>query len=507
MTNIAARTPRQESTSSGSETSPPTEPSVQTAEQALRSFVAEHRASRTGLPGELERFERRVMELGTAVVRANLAEEMSASDVTAEAIVIEGKTLRRVLLSKQHYQTSAGVVGVDRWLFKNRTDPESRSVSPLDLKLGIVDGFWTAAAAKQGAWVVSQMTPGKAEDLFARAGAMHPPSSSLDCLPKELSERWEAGREAFEAQLRASLEIPENAVTVAVSIDGVMAPMEGTKPVEKRQEAARKGRICKGPVGYREFSVATLSFCDAKGDALSAVRFGRAPELKKLTLKGQVLAEVMSALQKRPDLRVVKIADGGGDNWELLGELCADRENTDGCLDFFHATEHLHTAMTAAYGEATLSCRHRYEEHRDTLRHDLDGAKKVIRALAYLAKSHPKKPVIKRELAYFRKNRHLMGYAAMKEAGLPIGSGMARSRVQEPCHAEAQAVGDALGHGGIPGRPHAARLGPVRSIRRSLGPACRVVPVRGARVGACDPDPGRVTMRFAPWHVAVLLPG
>lgn len=424
MTNIAARLPRRESTTSGSETGSPTEPSVESAEQALHSFVEQHRANRTGLPGEFERFERRVMELGTAVVRANLAEEMSAQDVTAEAIEIEGKTLRRVLRSKQQYQTSAGVVGVERWLFKDRTDPEARSVAPLDLRLGVVDGFWTAAAAKQGAWVVSQMTPGKAEDLFARAGTMHPSKSSLDRLPKELSERWEAGREAFETQLRASLEIPENAVTVAVSIDGVMAPMEGTKPVEKRQAAARKGRICKGPVGYREFGVATLSFCDAKGDALSAVRFGRAPESKKLTLKGQVLAEVMSALERRPDLRVVKIADGGGDNWEFLGELCAERKNTDGCLDFFHATEHLHAAMTAAYGEATLSCRHRYEEHRDTLRDDLDGAKKVIRALAYLVKSHPKKTALVRELAYFRKNRHLMRYAAMKEAGLPIGSGM-----------------------------------------------------------------------------------
>jgi hypothetical protein len=424
MTTIAARTPRRESTSSGTEAPGATEPSVESAEQTLRSFVAEHRASRTGLPGEFERFERRVMELGVGVVRATLAEEMAAQDVAAEAIVVKGKTLRRVLRSKQQYQTIAGVVGVERWLFKDRSDPESRSVSPLDMKLGIVDGFWTPEAAKQGAWVVSQMTPGKAEELFSRAGTMRPSKSSLDRLPKELSERWEERREAFEEQLRASLEIPESAVTVAVSIDGVMAPMEGTKPVEKRQEAARRGRVCKGPVGYRELGVATLSFCDAKGDALAAVRFGRAPESKKVTLKGQMLAEVMSALRKRPDLRVVKIADGGGDNWEFLGELCADREGTDGCLDFFHATEHLHTAMTAAYGEATLACRHRYEEHRHTLRHDPDGAKKVIRALAYLAKSHPGKSVLKRELAYFRKNRHLMGYAAMKQAGLPIGSGM-----------------------------------------------------------------------------------
>jgi hypothetical protein len=54
---------------------------------------------------------------------------------------------------------------------------------------------------------------------------MTPSKSSLDRLPKQLSERWEAERERFEAALRAEETVPPEAITMAVSLDGVMVPM------------------------------------------------------------------------------------------------------------------------------------------------------------------------------------------------------------------------------------------------------------------------------------------
>ena len=48
----------------------------------------------------------------------------------------------------------------------------------------------------------------------------------------------------------------------------------------------------------------------------------RMPEANKATLKRQLTAEVMGALIQRPDLRVVKVADGAPDNWSYLGESC-----------------------------------------------------------------------------------------------------------------------------------------------------------------------------------------
>jgi hypothetical protein len=55
---------------------------------------------------------------------------------------------------------------------------------------------------------------------------MNPSKSSLDRLPKQLSRCWEAERERFEAALRGEETVPPEAVTVAVSLDGVMVPMK-----------------------------------------------------------------------------------------------------------------------------------------------------------------------------------------------------------------------------------------------------------------------------------------
>ena len=57
------------------------------------------------------------------------------------------------------------------------------------------------------------------------------------------------------------------------------------------------------------------------------------------------------------------------------------------------------------------------------MRHDLDGAHKVIRALAFQRDEHPHSKVIKKELKYFRKHRHRMNYAEVATRGLPIGTG------------------------------------------------------------------------------------
>jgi hypothetical protein len=228
--------------------------------------------------------------------------------------------------------TAAGEVVVERWLYKDRSDEDAHAVAPLERRLGIID-FWTPRAAKQALWVVSQLVPTKAEELFEKVGNMEPSKSSLDRLPRKLSKRWEADREQLEATLRGSLVIPDEAVTVAVSLDGVLAPMENTDPVATRRRAAEKGRLCNGPVGYKEIGCATLSFCDAKGDMLAAIRIARAPEPKKIGLKASLAAELAAVLRLREDLHVVKVADGGSDNWEFLSETLPEG---DEALDFFH---------------------------------------------------------------------------------------------------------------------------------------------------------------------------
>lgn len=394
---------------------------LERALSGVKEFVQDHRRHMK-VPGKnFEAFEAELHRRVTEIEREVLSEEMALADVDAEAIVIAGTTYRRVLRAEETYMTSAGEVRVMRTLYKDRSDEGARALTPMELRTGVIGGFWTPHAAKQAAWVVAQMTPKLGEELFERVGNMTPSKSTLDRLPKTLAERWDEDRMGHEEALRETMVVPARAVSVAVSIDGVLAPMKDTDPVGTRARTAERGQIAKGPAGYREIGCATLSFCDADGDLISAVRMARMPEPKKATVKKALTAELAVALTARPDLQVVKVADGAHDNWVFLSHLLPKGIEA---IDFFHAVEHLNAAIAAVYGDGSVEARRRLADLRHVLLEDPDGIAKVIRSLDYLRRAHPRSERVATELAYFRKNRRRMRYAEMRAAGLPVGSGV-----------------------------------------------------------------------------------
>ena len=387
----------------------------------LRAMLEDARM-RERQPGEsFEAFEQRLHRQLQEVERELLSEDFARADVDAEGIVVEGTSFRRVLRAEQTYMTAAGPISVARTLYKDRSDEGERAIVPMELKLGIVGGFWTPTAARQAAWLVSQMTPQTAEELCARMGNMAPSKSSLDRLPKELAERWDEDAKGFEAALRDAMMVPDEAVTVMASLDGVLAPMKDGNAVGKKAATAARGQIAKGPAGYKEVGCATLSFCDKEGKALAVVRMARMPEPHKRSLKQARKAELAAALAKRPDLQLVKAADGANDNWTFLHK---DLPPAPEVVDFFHAAEHLNAAVATAYGDGTVEARRRFADLRHVLLEEHGGVDKVIRSLQYLRDKHPRRERLATELAYFRKRRKRMQYAEMKEKGLPIGTGV-----------------------------------------------------------------------------------
>jgi hypothetical protein len=290
----------------------------------------------------------------------------------------------------------------------------------MELRAGVVEGFWTPLAARQATWSVAHLTPQESEEMFALLGGMNPSRSILDRLPKQLSERWEADRRRFETRLREVEQVPKEATIVAVSLDGVMLPMKDGERRAKRKRAAAEEKHLRGPFGHKEVGCATLIFYDRFGERLRTVRQARMPESKKATLKEMLSQELSKILEERPDLKLVKIADGARDNWTYLDALPRGWD----VVDFFHAAEHLHAAIAAAYGETSLKCRFQFEKLRHVLRHDPKGVEKVIRALVYQRDCHPRSKKIAAELRYFRRNRHRMAYAKLGRKKMPIGSGV-----------------------------------------------------------------------------------
>jgi hypothetical protein len=381
----------------------------------LQAFIAERRSLKEPC-GDMECFERELHEYVVAVEREGLAEELARLDVDLPAVTIEGEVYRQVVRCEETYTSAAGPVRVMRSLYRRLGEGE-RTLCPLELRAGIVEGRWTPLAARQAAFVVAHLTPQEGEDLFRELGNMSPSKSSLDRLPKQLSERWEAERERFEAALRTEETVPPEAVTVAVSLDGVMVPMKDGGRTQKRQDAKAQGKHTCGPAGYQEVGCGTLSFYDAEGGRLSTVRLARMPEKHKATLKDTLSEEIAAVLEQRPALTLVKLADGAKDNWTYLGAVLPQGIET---LDFYHACEHRKAAFDAAYGDNSAKSKAQFEKYRHLLRDEADGVEKVIRALCHLRDTHP----LSTELAYFRRHRHRMRYAQAQAQNLPIGSGV-----------------------------------------------------------------------------------
>ena len=384
----------------------------------LHDFLSRRRQATEQLE-DFEPIEQELHRLFVAAEREAIGRELSRFDRDVPHIEIDAERYDQVLRCETTYNSAAGPVRVERSLYRHPSG--GRAVCPLELNAGIIERYWTPLAAKQASWAVAHLTPKESEELFERLGNMAPSKSSLDRLPKALSAHWESHRVPFEATLRDDESVPPEAVSIGVSLDGVMAPMKDGNRQGKRERAKAQGKSPSGPAGSQEVGCGTISYYDRDGERLATRRMARMPETHKVTLKSQLTAEVMGALIQRPDLKVVKLADGAADNWSYLsGTLLFGDE----CLDFYHASEHLSDALAAAYGESTPKYRERFDTLREVLRDDPQGVDKVIRALCRLRRRYPRRQRIHKAIAYFRQHRHRMPYARLRAQNLPIGSGV-----------------------------------------------------------------------------------
>ena len=147
--------------------------------QALDSVreyqVIQRQRWQDGRPLELETFERELHAHVMDLERELLAEELARYDVDVPEVEIEGVTYRRALESTETYLSAAGPVTVERHLYRP-AGRSSKSICPLELRAGIVDGLCTPRAARLCTYALAQLTSCEAEAFFAEIGNMTPMS-------------------------------------------------------------------------------------------------------------------------------------------------------------------------------------------------------------------------------------------------------------------------------------------------------------------------------------------
>ena len=321
-------------------------------------------------------------------------------DDGARRIERDGLSWFRVAETPKTIMTTLGPVTFRRARY--RTGACGRSVVPVDESLGLIDDYLTRPAAQLGLMMMGHCTAREAEEFFAKMGVLTLSVSTLQRLTLSMHERWEDAAPQTRDTVYGAEDIPSDAVSASVSLDGIMVGM-------------RAGEDGRTDACWREASCGTISFHDAAGKRLRTLYFGRMPESGKVTLKAHLATMVAHIRRVRPEIRIGAVADAAADNWTFLQSLSPETE----AVDFWHACEHLRVASDQAVAP------HWFEKHREILRTDPHGVTRVIRALRYLRDSEQgNRAEIERELAFFRKHRHRMRYHALKEQGVAIGSGV-----------------------------------------------------------------------------------
>lgn len=398
------------------------------AVQQLRHFVRERAlAWQRGTP-DFEPFERELHEQVMTLERELIAAELARYDVSAEQLEVAGEVYHPVLCASETYLSAAGPVWVARHLYRP-AGRNAKSICPLELRVGIVSGYWTPRAARLGGFVMAHLTPGEAEALFEEVGAMQPSRSTLDRLPRELSAHWEAHRPAWEAALREQETVPREAAGVALSVDGVMVALKA-QAERRAAKRAEPGKHASGPAGHREVGCGTLSLYDREGERLQTLRYARMPESKKVTLQHQIEAETQAICALRPNLQRVHLADGADGNWRLLAEteiaLGVSPDAWVEIVDFYHACDHLKNGCNAIWGESTPRSQAEFVRLQTLLQDEDGGADRIIRSFKHHASRARgnRQRRIQAELTYFRNQRARMNYADYQRQRLPIASGV-----------------------------------------------------------------------------------
>lgn len=381
-------------------------------------------------PGSFEAYEQQLAERIRAFECEIKAAELKRHDVDARVIVVNGQQYNKCLEEEpKTYASASGPLTVARNLF--RPSGGGKSVCPMELRAGIVGGFFTPVVARQVAFLMGHLTSEATAEAFRQFGVQGPSSSSCDRLPKVISEVWERNRELWESALRQQETVAVEAVVLAASLDGVMVPDKQAQREAKREREAKKKDLSKpsgGPAGYREVGCGTVSLFDSEGKRLDTIRYGRAPEYKKKTLTEQLDAEVASIVAVRPGLRLVALADGAEENWRYFSSPQWD--DATKIVDIGHGCDHLKAAMSARYGAKSVRGRAEYEKYKTILKEEYDGVDVVIAELRRLerglrgARNKKRRDAVKRERKFFQNQRERMAYAHYKELGLPIGSGI-----------------------------------------------------------------------------------
>lgn len=339
---------------------------------------------------------------------------------------LERQEYRRRPKSRNAIGTLFGEIELRRYLYE-ATEAGERSLFPLELQLGIEAGLATPALAERvGSW-----------------SAEHEQAQVLRLLKDEHGVAWSVSSlRKVAAALRDGLVPHREAAQVAQVLEWLHEAESSRGRHRPVLAAGRDGvHVPLRAEGYHEGATATVSVHDRRGRRLGTVYLGQMPESGQGTLSAQLTALLTKVLvawhalgQKAP--RLAYVTDAGHHPKDYL--LRVLRRLADPwrpgqklawhwVLDFWHACGYVHQLAEGLFGEGA-NAGFWFRKWRHWLRDRHQGLAQVLRSAMwhYNHRQQTKagKQLFWKAYRYLRKHAVWMTYAAYRQRGLPIGSGV-----------------------------------------------------------------------------------
>jgi hypothetical protein len=451
------------------------ETAVAKAERALAEFRQELMAIAPDAV-DLLAIEGRVLELARAWGAAAMAQAMKRADTEAPEVIVRGERWGNRRTQKHTYETMFGDVVVERSTYQKGGG--GRVAIPMELRLGIVEGRYTPRMGRILTKAVALMPEAEAEDFLREVGVATVSKSTLHRIPRSIAARYETRREVIEDAIRQRDPIPQTAVTVQVSLDGVMVPQDGeyARPRGRKTRSPQPARHEKryGPVGgddppadkdesfgrsWHEGGVGTIAYFDAEGTRLKTTYLGRMPEPHKATLVAQLEQELRSVVADSPAINVQFASDGAAVQWNALNAMRkrlpdSFRGHTMMLLDFYHAAEYVQDAANAICGEGSADAKVLAVQWSETMKHCDDGVHAVLKAMRYRRDKMPEgkdRTTVETSIKFLAKQRRRgrMKYTEAQQRKYPIGTGVTEAAAKTVVNVRMKRAGARFSqHGG-----------------------------------------------------------
>lgn len=393
--------------------------SLQAMVEHLEAFRA--RVGRGENP-HFEEAEKSVGELVADLECADIAAYLEALDPSEERVEVGGVSYRRLHQhSAESYLGLRGPIRVIRGLYRQEGVKNGPTVVPMELRAGIVEGWYTPSAAKF-AGVLAQEMPSRSTELVCRTGGLlqHGRASQFR-VGVALGQRWEEIRADAEGTLIEAMDLPPAAVSAAISVDRVSLAMAEPRTRTPADDAA--GVKKPTAVNFRMAFTGSLTLYDADGTSLSTIRYAHVPEGGAEAVEAALRRDLHVLLRRRPTLRIVTLADGAPEMQGILDRATVGMVVAARLVDFWHLAEHLGKAL-AAIGFFVPD---QLGDWKSLLLERDDAAQSIESALARWAEGYRDDalpPALRAALTYIRNHRDRLQYAGPRAAQLPIGSGI-----------------------------------------------------------------------------------